>query len=667
MRTNLLCSLLLVASLISAEDPITPTPTTDSSDSDTSSTPAIVVAPNTDTARQTTTTSNRTPTTDDLVQVTLQRQTSTQSSSSRSNSAITPSSAPRSKTTENEQDKALLKLLFTIPPDDNFYNADFKFGSQDQDIQLRLDLVQPEIWVMNQANFMDCDSIDTWIASELSEMHLTASTDSLPAAITTNSEYTANCGYYGLYTSSEGSDVAQPTSGVAVSNNQPYLVPYMNSIYAFGTFVTDSITFNLTDGDYFKMSSMTFLDVNDTNVYAGGLGVALDSKGSGFLPTLVENQIIKSPGYSLWFNNYSDPDHAIAQLILGAVNTKYYIGDLYQFDIIPHRGYRYNASQQATNQDLIELTLPIVLVKDVLVMNLNTGESLSMKSSSSDIPVLLDSRTSYFYLPLDLIINLAIQTNAYYSGEVGRWLVKCQPLIDAAARINIVIGNLTIPIPLTELIADAVYQGVPLAFEGGDKACFLKVVPNSVSGYTCLGLPFLKYAYLVVDNEGGTIGLANSNKYLQVNKSDYAILGGDSQSNITRSGNATTPGEVKSIGHITSGYIPFATILNNGTSPSATFTYSSVTTTSGESVILDIPARFSGAVISNGYIYITGEASNSASLSTSALNASAADARSTGYAARYQQEVIATIGSVKIQTQMLAVVLSVILGLVTLM
>ena len=113
-----------------------------------------------------------------------------------------------------------------------------------------------------------------------------------------------------------------------------------------------------------------------------------------------------------------------------------------------------------------------------------------MKSNDDQIPVLLDSRASNFYLPLEVIINLAIQTRAYYSSELTRWLVTCHPLLDVKAAIEIQIGGLMVSVPISKFIGRAVYNGSSLNFENGAEACVLKVVPSSVTGYNMLGLPF---------------------------------------------------------------------------------------------------------------------------------------------------------------------------------
>lgn len=316
------------------------------------------------------------------------------------------------------------------------------------------------------------------------------------------------------------------------------------------------------------------------------------------------------------------------------------------------------------------------------MVNLNSGQKLTMKSNDDQIPVLLDSRASNFYLPLEVIINLAIQTRAYYSSELTRWLVTCHPLLDVKAAIEIQIGGLTVSVPISKFIDRAVYNGSSLNFENGAEACVLKVVPSSVTGYNMLGLPFLKQIYLAVDNEGKKIALANLNKYLKMTKQDIFndvanpdqhvynntageladITNSNSSSSDTtssiESGNSGISGN--SIDYIKSGKIPFATVYSESTE--GTFIYSSLSQTSGATVILDIPARFSGASIKSGLIYLNGDSLTS--VTTSAINSAST---SKAQANLNGQMNYVEVGTMKFPTAILSLVLSIFLIIITLL
>ncbi|KAI5959802.1 YPS7 [Candida pseudojiufengensis] len=583
----------------------------------------------------TSTTKTETSSTDNGIQrLTLTRPTTTNNNGNDGtiSSNTISTNIPSSLSSENSQDKEIFKMIFTIGSDDSYYNGKFQFGknsqnndTNDEDISqnigLRLDLIQPNIWVMNYKNFEPCSELYSKLNSYASEY---STYSSIPASITTASFLTENCAKRGMY-QSKTEDIVEPSSDVSVENNEPYLIPYMNQIKAMGEFVTDDFNFNLTNGYNYEINDFTFLNVNDTNMYVGGLGLAGNSKGSSFLQKLVDQGIIKSQSYSLWFNNITNNNDSIAQLIPGIVNKKYYIGNLYSFDMIPHQGVRYNSSYQNINQDLSELILPIINIDDIKVERIDTGQSLSIKSITGSLPVLLDSRIIYSYLPIEIIVNLAIQTNAYYSSEASRWLVNCDLLTNGNnSTLDFQISShLLIKIPFRDLLVDAIYQGNLLHFEDGSKACYLTVLPTDDSGFNSLGLPFLKHIYLVVDNDFKKIGIAESNKYLEIDEEEYLneyaneklkILNSTDElgnlsiynPNSTNSTNSTT--NSSSIGYIESGIIPFATPMTYDYGQNATLSYSTISKPSdgSNSVILDIPARLSGAIIRSGSIYLSG-------------------------------------------------------------
>lgn len=592
----------------------------------------------------------------------------------------TTSTVSSSYSTENQTDKEVFKLVFTVGSDDSYYNAQFQFGAnlqqlnttdkrKSQQIGLRLDIIQPEVWVMNGENYKQCSEIQLSQRSILSQYLKTMKSGStIPSSVTDLPVFTTNCARRGVYTASSQDKMPEPlgVGDSSIKNGDHYIIPYMNQVQASGEFVTDDLNFNLTSKYNFQMSNFTFVNVNNTNMYVGGLGLASYPKGNGFLSRLVQQDIIKSQSYSLWFSNFTNPEtatdsnvsyDALAQLIPGVVNKKYYIGDLYSIGMLPHSGVRYNYTQDSANADLANLILPIINLDNIKVENIDTGQSLSIKSNEDEpLPVLLDSRILYSYLPINVIINLAIQTNAYYSSEANRWLVECDVLTsNGNATIDFVIGEVTVQIPLSEFLVDAVYQGYNLEFENGNKACFLTVLRTDAAGFNSLGLPFLKHIYLVVDNDGKQVALANRNKFLHVDESELLNLDDDklppfnfssmpppatsaASSSTSSSGSRNVS---SSIAYIESGTIPFATPMtyaNIGNLTTATsgitLSYSEVTPNAsggqGQTIPLDIPARLSGALIKSGSIFVTGVNTGNVSASSSELRFSQTSTKSKG-------------------------------------
>ena len=537
---------------------------------------------------------------------------------------ITTTTAASSDISEDSNDMELLKLALTMPPEDSFYNAHFTLGEVNGTanvVDLRLDLVQPDMWVMDGAKYFDCSTINLWYSSEEEKVSGTE----FPSSLTENPFYQATiCAGGGLYTN--------PTA-LAASNipaTESYAIPYVNVLRAVGDFVETNLSFSLTNQESIKFEDFTFLNVFDTNVFYGGIGLAGNPSGSGLLNSLVEKGYIKSRGYSLWFNDYTDSERAVGELIPGVVDQKYFQDSLYAFEMLPIEGERYDGLLSSINSGIKDLKLPTLLLDDLSVGNDLTGQKMSLKPDSAPLPVILDSRNVNNYLPLEVIVNIAIQTNAFYSSEAGRWLVECDKIADSSASFYFQFNDLSVKIPITHFITEAVWFKNTLKFQNGKKACYLDFSPSDTHGFNSLGLSFLSSVYVAVDNDGGYVALANSNSLLEVEVDDlvqsftstrlYSQIALQSNVSIIHS----------SIGFIESGTIPFATtVTRSGTA--IAFSLSVPTTNSQEQLI---PARFSGA-IANGETVITGTKGTTTTF-LPGLSASAATNSDTKYAGAQQ-------------------------------
>lgn len=492
---------------------------------------------------------------------------------------------------EDLYDKDLIKVQLTLANDSYYFDTNMRIGNEE--LGLRLDILQPEVWVMGDQNFYDCNSIDSWYSSEIGVYG-----SSLPSLVTDDPQYEASvCANEGLYTA-VSSDMPTPTKS-NIYNNQPYKIPYLNGINVSGVFSTENVSFLLRDSKEITIKDFSFINAEEANVFVGGLGLAGNPTGSGFLDSLVENDIILSPGYSLWFNNHSDSNDASGELVFGMVDKSYYTGDFFQFDIPAHESSNYPYDDGVA---IDKLVLPILPLADVQVENQDNHRSISL-TEELEFPVLLDSRSVFSYLPLYMIVNLAIQTNASYSSQVNRWVVECDQITSLNATLNFKFGDLDIKIPLDHFLMSASFNNRNLTFASRKPACFLSFLPSTSSGYTSLGLPFLRSIYLAVDNEGGKIAIANSNVLLNIKEAspdedtieEFSTSLGGSNSDI---GNKTIHG---SIAYIESGKIPFATKYN--VTQNLTLTYVPLNYTKyGDP---SIPAILSGIIIKSGDVFVT--------------------------------------------------------------
>ena len=180
---------------------------------------------------------------------------------------------------------------------------------------------------------------------------------------------------------------------------------------------------------YLSISNFSFLNAkiygNETVGTLGlsSLGSALysdipnrsSSSSFSFLQTLVDTGLISSASYSFWVgadksgytsangNNQLD-ETTMGKLIFGAVDPLQFLGRLRSFDSIPYLNV--TTKKEVTG-------LPILPMGPVYVSSL-TGTSTNLTSVDFLEPAFIDSTKLDSYLPVETIMQIAIQLDAYY-------------------------------------------------------------------------------------------------------------------------------------------------------------------------------------------------------------------------------------------------------------
>ncbi|SGZ46826.1 CIC11C00000002983 [Sungouiella intermedia] len=547
------------------------------------------------------------------------------SAASMVSAALSSSSTSSSKTSSSSASAALAPSLTTsltntfitiplaVPSDDAYYNAQVTDGTGNQ-MGVRVDLLQPDVWLMNGLDIIDCSVLVTYLKE-----HSGAST-ALSISYS-NEEWAASvCHMAGAYTpetvitTTEASTTSTYTLTINVNTAALTSVGYPNGIFAEGVMYYANLSLGTTLNNKVDLTDFRFILADDSNMYAGGLGLSRHPDNLGLLGTLKQQGRILGSGYSLFLSGYENLNSTGGELLLGAVNKKYFTGSLYLFPYIPYEGWNTQLGAFAP--------LPIMALESLFLENIDTGEQVTL-SSGVPLPLVLDTRLSYSFLPLDYIIDLAIQTNAYYNSEYRRWIVRCLDITSSNATIHFQFGPLDVSIPLSALIYDAYYGESFLYFTNGERACFLNVMPDTLLGYSSLGLPFLSHVYLAMDNEAGNVAMAAGNPNVTVNTLNFDFSQSAStfaSYSASQAANATNATAGTTIAYIQSGFIPFATSVNYTSDNSYTMTFFSANSSNAQT----IPTRFTMATIQSGEVYLTG--GDASTVSGPMASASAANA-----------------------------------------
>lgn len=201
---------------------------------------------------------------------------------------------------------------------------------------------------------------------------------------------------------------------------------------------------------------------------------------------MAADKIIASNAYSLWLNDIDARDGTI---LFGGVDKARFEGQLVSLPI------------QKVGDQFAEF---YVTMTGLSVGNTNMADNMALA-------VLLDSGSSFTYLPNDLTQSIYQSLNARFEQRDGVAYVPCS-LRKQDSNLTFRFSDpAVIDVPLREVVIDPadLPSGRPITFGNGVPACYCGILPsgNSIS---VLGDTFLRSAYVVYDLENHKISLAKT-------------------------------------------------------------------------------------------------------------------------------------------------------------
>lgn len=459
----------------------------------------------------------------------------------------------------------------------------------------RVDYLQPNVWLLDGEQILDCLIINSILSSYTKILAIS----DIPLSVTySGSTWDINQCHtngaidpYTVLTTTIGSTNITRTS-LFYQVEKTLTLQYGQNTYASGPFVNGNLSIESTNGTSVELTNFNFLIADWSSRYTGGFGLGNSKVGEGIINYMLNAEMINGNGYSVYYANYDNTTNGNGVVVLGGVDSSYISGDFYSFPRVPHTLGN-------------SLYFPIVVLQLVSIENLYTGASQSLYSEAP-FAILFDSRLRYSYFPTTLILTLAVQTNAVYSSDQSRWIVRCNDIWSTDALLKFNIGPLTIKVPLQSMVSIA----GSLLYSNGDQACYLRVLPISYLGYAAFGLNVLTHVYMAMDNELGRIAIGNANTDIVINSGEVVMNATNTISNST------------TYGVISSGYIPFATKVT--LQPLVTFTFSP----GNVSLEASLPARFSGSLFLSDSLFISDNVQTTAVSSSSFRSKSSSSKKS---------------------------------------
>ncbi|KAK9463271.1 acid protease [Lipomyces oligophaga] len=339
------------------------------------------------------------------------------------------------------------------------YYANITVGTPAQNLRLQIDTGSSDVWVQTGENEVCQESDDP-------------------------------CGVSGVFEPDESSSYTQVATTFSISYGDS---SYARGDYAYETFGIGGV----------EVTNLTIGVATEGNATEGIMGIgyasneAIVSQSSGSkeynnLPVLLYKQgLTNSVSYSLWLN---DLDSSTGSVLFGGVDSSKYSGELVTLSIDTYVG--------ESEPSEFYVTLQSLAVTDTS----GTEQSLGTVDQS----VLLDSGTSFIYLPQTVVENVASSTQSEYSSELGYYINYCS-IRDYNGTLDFVFDGVTIKVSFSELFFPATSTtGETLTFTNGQEVCLLTMLSSEDVGANILGDTFLRSAYVVFDLDSNTVSLAQT-------------------------------------------------------------------------------------------------------------------------------------------------------------
>ncbi|KAJ8120915.1 hypothetical protein ONZ43_g2506 [Nemania bipapillata] len=290
-------------------------------------------------------------------------------------------------------------------------------------------------------------------------------------------------------------------SSTAVLINQDFEIAYVDGSSSRGDYIAD--TFAIGDA---KLTNVTLGLGLETDIAYGlvGVGYALNEASVqnnqiyANLPIVMVNEgIINTNAYSLWLN---DLGASTGNILFGGIDTDKYTGDLIRVNV------QQDPQTERFTSFIVQLTS--------LEAHSSSGED-ALSSTSFPVPVVLDSGTTFSYLPQDLALEVWKEVGAEYTvvsnDGTGAPLIPCS-LANNNGYFAFGFGGTggpVIKVGMDELVSPLFTQDVKFTSGTykGESICQFGI-QNLTGSHFLLGDTFLRSAYVVYDLVNNEIALA---------------------------------------------------------------------------------------------------------------------------------------------------------------
>ncbi|KAM0323263.1 hypothetical protein ACHAQA_008854 [Verticillium albo-atrum] len=341
---------------------------------------------------------------------------------------------------------------------DFFYTVDITMGTPPQNMVVQLDTGSSDLWVL----------ASSWCEANTSR-------DDDP------------CGDIGSYSANSSSTYKYLNSDLQLE--------YVDKSKTSGDFAKD----DLTIGGASVLDMQFGIGYNNapTSFVGGILGISyakgestvvsgLSTPYPNFPAALVRDGLIQSQAYSLWLHSAVSDE---GNILFGGIDTERFEGTLKTIPVLPTEGI-YSEFQIALD---------------------SVTSDGSILGQDGELVALLDSGTTYTYLPDDMVDELYEIYSVTYDKNTSNAYVECS-LQSQDSPVVFSFSGANITLSMAELVLDAQTYAEGGSMTGQQGICVFGILPESSMSLTSpiLGSTFLRSAYVVYDLENNQISLAQA-------------------------------------------------------------------------------------------------------------------------------------------------------------
>lgn len=270
--------------------------------------------------------------------------------------------------------------------------------------------------------------------------------------------------------------------------NEAFSIKYGDGTYAIGDWGYDTVHLGSLTLDNVKMGVCDNVTAGQGILGIGMVGNEATAKKYANLPILLKTQgYLDRISYSLYLDT---PDASSGSLLLGAIDTAKYEGDLKRLPMV------------AVDDSGKKVDKPIAFF--VNLNSISGGQNAVF--SQKQTPALLDSGTTLFFAPTDVYEKISSEYGHHVPG-LG-YVEKCNA--HKGKNLTLDFGATKISVPVSQIMYPLTYArtGKPVkSLFRREPYCTVGVSESSGSHYI-LGDNILRLMYVHFDLSGGTIGVA---------------------------------------------------------------------------------------------------------------------------------------------------------------